>query len=344
MNSNISKIADKALAREALDRQEIIALLGVPPHHPDRYVIMGAANSLTRTMAGHDGIVAGQIGLNVEPCSVDCAFCAYAASTTEIREGYCLSRDQVREKTRRFVDAGANFVSLMATADYPFEDFYSVSEAARDVMPRDMMLSANVGDFGPEVARRLKKLGYGRIYHVIRLGEGIDTAARPEDRVATLEAAAAEDLEIAFCIEPIGPEHSPAELADQMLLSLRFAPTACAAMRRIPLEGSRFAGSRVVPEVDMALIMAVLRLVYGHTETRTFYIHEPSLPGLMAGANQICAETAANPRELEETGESLRGWTVERCREMLFEAGYGVRVEPNYPGSWFAEGKETSCC
>jgi biotin synthase len=322
MNSNIAKITDKALAREALDREEIIQLLALPPHHPDRYIIMGAANRLTRALAGNDGIVAGQIGLNVEPCSVDCAFCAYAASTTEIREGYCLTCDQVREKTRRFVKAGANFVSLMATADYPFEDFYSVSEAARGVMPDDMMLSANV----------------------IRLGEGIDTAARPEDRVATIEAAATEDLEIAFCIEPIGPEHSPAELADQMLLSTQFAPTACAAMRRIPLEGSRFARTAVVPEVDMALIMAVLRLVYAHTETRTFYIHEPSLPGLMAGANQICAETAANPRELEETGESLRGWTVERCRAMLFEAGYGVRAEPNYPGSWFAKGKESSCC
>ncbi len=339
----IEQIIHKALARESLERDEIIALLSVPANDRDRYAIMGAANHLTRALGGNEGIVAGQIGLNVEPCSVDCAFCAYAVSTTQIREGYCLSEEQVRDKVGRFVRAGANFVSLMTTADYPFPEFYRMCAVARAEMPEDMMISANVGDFDREIAREMKKHGVGRVYHVIRLGEGIDTAVSPERRIQSLEAAAAEDLEIAFCIEPIGPEHTAEELADQMRLSLRFNPTACAVMRRIPLPGSRFEDSPIVPEADMALIMAVLRLVYAHTPTLTFYIHEPSFGGLMAGANQICAETAANPRELEETGESLRGWTVERCRALLFEVGYGVRTEPNYPGSWFSTGKAAAC-
>lgn len=343
MAPNEYDIIDKALERRALSREEIIALLEVPPNDQRRYGMMGAANRLTRELAGNGGVVAAQIGLNVQPCSADCAFCAYAVSTTQIHEGYELTESEVRERVRRFVAAGAHFISLMATADYPFDAFKRQVGVARAEMPDNMVLSANMGDFDSETARELKCLGVGRIYHVIRLGEGIDTSLDPENRIKTIETAAAEGLEIAFCIEPIGPEHTAADLADRMMLSLRFSPTACAVMRRIPLPGSKYEGFAVIPEIDMAHIMAVLRLVYAHTDTQTFYIHEPSLPGLVSGANQICAETAANPRELEESGESRRGWTVERCRELLFEAGYDIRKEPNYPGCRFTRKWKDLC-
>ncbi len=344
MCPRVQEIVDKALERRALLREEIVALLVVPPNDRRRHAVMGAANALTRELGSNSGVVAGQIGLNVQPCSADCAFCAYAVSTTQIRDGYELTESEVRERVRKFVAAGVHFVSLMATADYPFETFCRRVRAARMEMPDNMVLSANVGDFDVNTARELKRLGVGRIYHVIRLGEGVETSLDPANRIKTIETAAAEGLEIAFCIEPIGPEHTAADLADRMQLSLQFAPTACAVMRRIPLPGSRYEGTAVVPEINMAHIMAVLRLVYAHTDTRTFYIHEPSPLGLISGANQICAESAANPRELEESGETRRGWTVERCRELLFEAGYEIRAEPNYPGSRFTAEWRKTCC
>ena len=119
-------------------------------------------------------------------------------------------------------------------------------------------------------------------------------------------------------------------------LSLDFKPTMMAAMRRIPIEGTKFAGSALVPEIKMAQIMSVVRLAYAHhSATRTFYIHEPSLLGLIAGANLLCAETAANPREVNESGKKGRGFSVESCRDSLYNTGYSLRKEPNYPGSWF---------
>jgi len=224
---------------------------------------------------------------------------------------------------------------MMATADYPFEEFLRMSETARKYMSDDMMLSANIGDFGKEEAKLLKQAGYGRIYHVIRLGEGQIIEIDPEERIKTIEAAASENLEIAFCIEPIGEEHSSQEIAEKIELSLRFKPTTAAVMRRVPIQGSSFEACVKVPEARMAHIMAVMRLAYSFTDTKTFYIHEPSLPGLMSGANMICAETAGNPREMVETGESIRGYSVSKCRELLIEAGYSQRKEPNFPGSWF---------
>ncbi len=335
VDSLIESIVIKACNGEELSKKDIIRLLETPREGMEHHYIMGAADYMTRSEAGNGGVIAGQIGLNVEPCSKNCAFCAYAESTTRIEKGYRLTEAELAKKVQDFVDAGANFISLMATGDYPFEEFVRMSKVARPLVPPKMMLSANIDDFGPEEARTLRKIGYGRVYHVIRLGEGEHTGIDPERRVRTLEAAAVENLEIAFCIEPVGPEHTPEELADKMIESVRFLPTACAAMRRIPLPGSPFEDKGLVPECDMALIIAVLRLVHAHARAKTFYIHEPSLPGLMAGANQICAETAANPRELDESGESHRGYTVARCRSMLFEAGYELRKEPNFPGSWY---------
>ncbi|HON48878.1 MAG TPA: hypothetical protein PLZ60_14120, partial [Kiritimatiellia bacterium] len=46
------------------------------------------------------------------------------------------------------------------------------------------------------------------------------------------------------------------------------------------------------------------------------------LLGLTAGANAICAESGANPRDLEKETLGRRGRDVNACRTMLYEAGF----------------------
>lgn len=336
------RLVDKALDRRRLEEDELRKLIDREISSVDRRFIMAAADHLTRSMADNQGVIGAQIGLNVEPCSANCAFCSLAACNELIKSPYRLEPDEVVERTRRFIESGANYVSLMTTADYPFREYCRISSAVRKIIPSGMMLSANIGDFGAEEATELKRLGYGRVYHVLRLREGIDTDLNPEDRLKTIEAVQAENLELAFCIEPIGPEHSDRELVERILLARRYEPTTCAVMRRIPLAGTRFEGSVRVSELRIAHILSVLRLAFAATETKTFYIHEPSLLGLTAGANLICAEKAANPRELTGDKESLRGWTVERCAELLSDAEFDRRREYNYPGTWFKG--ETAVC
>ncbi|MHB1407086.1 MAG: biotin synthase BioB [Desulfitobacteriaceae bacterium] len=339
----IQEIIDKALSKRKLDTVELQTLLDLRTDSIENYALMAAANQLTREMAGNEGMISGQVGLNVESCSKNCEFCSFGAKHGLIQHGYRLNEEQVELQVKDWVKSGVNYISLMATADYEFEEFLKMSAVARKVMPSDMMLSANIGDFGREEARELKRLGYGRVYHVLRLGERQYTDIDPQTRINSIEAAASENLEIAFCIEPVGPEHTSQDIAKRIELSLDFKPTMMAAMRRIPIEGTEFAGSAVVPEIKMAQIMAVVRLAYAHhSATKTFYIHEPSLLGLLAGANLLCAETAANPREVNESGKKGRGFSVESCREVLYNAGYTLRQEPNYPGSWFKplNGKE----
>jgi biotin synthase len=332
----IQEIIYKALSKQKLEAIELEKLLDLKTDSFENYALMAAANQLTREMAGSEGMISGQVGLNVESCSKNCEFCSFAAKHNLIQHGYRLNEEQVELQVKDWVNSGVNYISLMATADYEFQEFLKMSAVARKIMPSNMMLSANIGDFGREEARELKRFGYGRVYHVLRLGEGQYTDIDPQTRINSIEAAASENLEIAFCIEPVGPEHTTKEIVDRIELSLNFKPTMMAAMRRIPIDGTEFAGSAVVTEIKMAQIMAVIRLAYAHhAATKTFYIHEPSSLGLLAGANLLCAETAANPREVNESGEKGRGFSAESCNEILYNAGYSRRKEPNYPGSWF---------
>jgi len=326
----VEAVIEKARGSYSLSRAEILALLAVPLLSADYYRLLHAANELTRERAGTLGVVGAQIGLNAEPCSGGCSFCAFADS--RFSGSYRMDRETVVRETKAFVDAGANYLSLMCTADYPFALFLEMSAAARSAMPADMMLSANIGDFGPEEAAALKAAGYGRVYHVLRLGEGSITALDPDARLRTLECAAAENLELAFCVEPVGPEHSDQEIADRIELSASLAPTTAAVMRRIPAAGS---GEAPVGEARMAQLMAAVRLSHASTRTKTFYIHEPCVSGLLAGANLVCAERAANPREGNRSETTLRGRSVADCVALLADAGYGKRTEPNFPGSWF---------
>ena len=76
---------------------------------------------------------------------------------------------------------------------------------------------ANIGDFGLDTALKLKEVGFTGVYHINRLREGEDTMAKTEDREATMRAIKEAGLELYYCIEPIGPEHSYEELAVEIL-------------------------------------------------------------------------------------------------------------------------------
>ena len=74
-----------------------------------------------------------------------------------------------------------------------------------------------MGDFGPAYAAALKEAGFTGVYHIHRLREGTDTNARPQARIRTMDAVRGAGLELYYCVEPIGPEHTHQELVDEML-------------------------------------------------------------------------------------------------------------------------------
>jgi len=319
----IEEILDKALAGEEISRQEAVKLLKVDENSPELYAIMSVANTLTRRYLGEKGEVWAQVGINIWPCTRSCAFCTFGEKWGVFKRRVELSLEEVVKRAKAFEEAGANAIFLMTTADYPFDRFLEIAKAVRSALSPDMPMVANIGDFGPDEAEKLIEAGFQGAYHVFRLREGKDTQIDPEIRLRTLKTIRDFGLALAYCVEPIGPEHSPEELVEEMFRGKELSAASLAAMWRVPVPNTPLYRYGKISQWTLAKVVAVTRIVAGDS-ILAMGVHEARILPLRAGANQVYAETGPNPRDvLEDTSmESGRGFTVEDCKELLKDAGY----------------------
>ncbi|NLA58874.1 MAG: radical SAM protein [Firmicutes bacterium] len=322
----VRSILDKALSGRELTWDDARVLMDIELGSEDMYLLMSCANSLSRKEFRNRGLIFAQVGLDSNPCSKNCGFCSLGARHGLMGPGHELSEAEVMEKVEAFVSAGIHDLFLMTTADYDFDKFLRIGEKVRKMLPDGMRMVANTGDFGPGEARRLADVGFTGAYHIRRLREGVDTEIPPEDREATLAAINEANLELYYCVEPIGPEHTADELIAEMFRAKKYNVSVMAAMRRIPVPGTPLAENGQISEFELAKVTAVARLVVGKN-MRAMGVHEPSLISLIAGANQIYAETGVNPRDTKEDTSLGRGFSVEDASTMLWEAGWEVVIE-----------------
>jgi len=132
---------------------------------------------------------------------------------------------------------------------------------------------------------------------------------------------------LSYCVEPIGPEHTNEEIVDAIMLGRELQPTVMATMRRIDVPNTPLSSYGQISELELAKIEAVTRLSVGEA-ILAMGVHEPNNPSLLAGANQVYAETGPNPRDTLVDTSQGRGFSVERCRQMLREIGYQPREGP----------------
>ena len=324
----LKNILDKALAHEPLSRQQAAWLLNeVDPLSPKMYALMGAANQLTRDGSGNRGEVHAQVGVNLAPCPHNCGFCSFASQAGVFKERHDMGAEEAAARARRFVADGANVIYLMTTGNCDFDGFIEVAEAVRVSIPADIPMVANVDDLGPERARQLVKAGFQGAYHAIRMGEGRDTRIPPARRLATMQAIVQAGLRLAYCVEPIGPEHTVEEIVEKIFIGREYGVWFSGAMRRTPVPGTALASRGTISELELAKIVAVVRLVMGDS-ARANCTHEPNLPGLLAGANLIWAESGSNPRDSQEETTKGRGLTAAQCGQLLRDVGYEVQGGP----------------
>jgi len=324
----IESILKRTENGDGLSREEAITLLReIECGSREMYLLMYAADRLSRKQFGNKGEIHAQIGLNWGPCSKNCDFCVFGEKHGIASETIELEEDEVVRRAREFERAGANAIFLMTIADYEFSKFLEIGKSVRKAIDRNMPLVANIGDFGPAEAEELVEAGFTAIYHVIRLREGINTQIDPQVRMRTIRAAKDAGLDLSFCVEPIGPEHTPEELVDAIFLGKELAPTVMATMRRIAVPATPLYEGGQIPEIELAKIEAVTRLVMGK-DIMAMGVHEPNVPSLLAGCNQIYAETGPNPRDTEEETSRGRGRTVDACKQMLWEVGYQTFTGP----------------
>jgi biotin synthase len=314
-------ILDKAQDSGSLNRQDALWLTNLDVDSEDCYALMYAANALTRRVTGGHGTVYSQVGVNVWPCPENCNFCYLGTKHGIVTSPHALTTEQVVGRALDFERGGADEVYLMTTANYPLERLCDTAREVRRALQPHTVLVANVGDLDTAQARMLVDAGFEGIYHVYRFREGIETAIEPERRRRSFRAIRDTGLDLRYCVEPVGPEHTSEEIVEQMFLAREFGATICAVMRRIPVRHTPVEHLGQLTETEIAKLVAVTRLVLG-TRIREMGVHEPSLLALRAGAHRICAEVGMNPRDLVADTAKGRGRSVEDCEKLLWEAGF----------------------
>ncbi len=318
----MNELFGKIEARAELSKEEVVKLLSVGTTSAEYYRLLYLARKYSEETFGNKGYIFAQIGINAEPCSINCDFCSMAAGHYVLPNHWQKSTEEVVEGIKQLVAERANDIFLMTTADYPVERFIEIGKAVRPHIPSEIRLVANIGDFDLPTARQLKEAGFTGAYHIVRMREGIATGAPVEQRVQTLDAICTAGLELYYCVEPIGPEHSYEEIATEIFRAKDYRVEAMAAMRRTPVEGTPLCGYGAISTPELCKIAAVALLVV--RPTRSMNVHEVTEMSLLAGINQLYAEAGANPRDTEDNTEYNRGFNTDSLRRMLENSGYVV--------------------
>ena len=315
-------IFDKIATNIELSKEEVVKLLSVDVTGAEYYHLLYLARNWSKETFGNRGYVFAQIGINAEPCSVNCNFCSMAMGHYVLPSRWQKTVDEVAAGVKQLVVDRANDIFLMTTADYPVEKFIEIGKAVRPHIPPEIRFVANIGDFDLPTAYRLKEAGFTGVYHIVRMREGIDTTAPVEQRVQTLDAIRDAGLEFYYCVEPVGPEHSYEEIATEMFRAKDYKAEAMAVMRRTPVAGTPLAHYGAISTPELCKIAAVALLVV--RPMRCMNVHEVTEMSILAGINQLYAEAGANPRDTDDNTENNRGFNTAALRKVLENSGYIV--------------------
>lgn len=316
-------ILASALSGAAPSRDECVYMLSFPEASLEAGVIRAVGDAISRKRFNNEAILLGQIGIETFACPANCRFCVFGEGHTQFPETR-LTTDEILERAQSFASGGDLYaLFLMTMHEFEFDRLLHVVEEVRQTIPSQTQIVVNTGDFDRVQAAELRQAGVAGAYHVCRLREGVDSDLDPEDRKQTFLAIKDAGMDFYYCCEPVGPEHSPEELVDQLLLGVEFGCFQHAAMRRVYLPNSPLADRGQISELRLAQIVAVVALAsLACPSTDNIAVHEPNLIGLTSGANVVYAETGANPRDAATDTSGHRGLDMAGARKMLYEAGF----------------------
>jgi biotin synthase len=325
---NIQNLLQKTQNGEHLVYEELVHLLSMPPDCSESYLVMAESNRISRKLTGNKAEVHAQLAINLAPCTCNCSFCSFAQKNGVFTKETRLTVEEAVAYAQQFEKDGANAVFIMTTAHYPFELFLEISQEIRKNLKSETTLIANVGDQSVGNAQKLRDAGFSGVYHAMRLRESVDTGLLPQKRKESIRNFKEAGLKVGTCVEPVGPEHTPDELAEMICFTASINPSYSGAARRIPIPGTEMAVRGGISELRMAQIVAITRLGMPNTVIGNC-THEPCTLGSLAGANLFWAEVGANPRDIKEKTEESRGETVGSCISIFQETNWDVWSGPS---------------
>jgi biotin synthase len=326
----VAEILGKGRAGAGISGDEALVLLYLDLNSRENYALMESADHLSRACFGAKGELHFHIGLNVEPCPMDCSFCSLTRQAGIFTDKIEFSLDEILAWARQGEAEGADALNLMTTGTFSFSRLLEIGRRLKREV--GVPLVANARDINHAEGEQLLDAGFVGFYHAIRLGEGRDTPFDPARRLQTIRVLHDVGLRWMNCVEPVGPEHTAAEIVDLMLLARREKATYSGIMRRINFPGSPKEPLGMISERRMAQMVAVSRLVMGDT-VKAHCTHEPHSLSLTAGANLLFPEVGSSPRDgMADTGRG-RGRSLGDCAAMLRE----MEWRPELPSNCFRQ-------
>lgn len=326
MDQNIVKIINKALDGAKLSRTEIIELLSVENLSPESFAIWQAGREFASQLNDGFAEVHAHIGLDAAPCPMNCQYCSFAEINGVFTEKITYPLEKVIQDALDLEAAGVNALYLVTTVLYGRRAFLEAAAQVKAALKTDVPLVANIPDFGPDYAKELADIGIDGVYHVIRLGEGTYTNCKPEMRIKTIESALEAGIPVGNCIEPIGPEHSPEEIADLIITARDLGVAFSGAMRRTTVPGSIFEQYGDISYGRLATYAGAIALGTG-PDIKGNCSHEPSQLCAQAGANIMWATRGTDPRDT--VAESTRGYSAKQVQDIWWETDWKVWEGPS---------------
>jgi biotin synthase len=328
VSPRIEDILKKGEDLVGLNEAEVVDLLRLDLASKEVYALMETANRMSREQFRGKGENHLHIGVNIEPCPYNCRFCSLAASAGIFTERREFTDDEILRWARMGGNQQAQAINIMTTGTYSFDRLLSIGRWLSTEV--SLPLVANTRDFNHREGEKLLRAGFAGAYHAVRLGEGKETPFKEETRIKTIRVLKDVGLLWMNCVEPVGPEHDPSEIARLMVLAREHGARYSGVMRRINFPGSPYADQGMISEREMARMVAASRLVMGDVP-RAHCTHEPNAASLLAGANLFFPEMGSSPRDREaDTGQG-RGKSLSACRELFTEMGWN----PDLPSNCF---------
>lgn len=327
LNPEVEYILEKS-EDDGIERAEAEILLNCGLYSKETRAVMETADRISRQAFGLKGENHLHIGLNVEPCPLNCRFCSLAEEAGIFTDKYEFALDQILEWAETGEKEGADGFNIMTTGTFSFKRLLEIGKLLKTRVKTPLV--ANTRDISRREGEMLLEAGFEGAYHAVRLGEGRDTPLKREKRINSIKVFQDVGLKWMNCVEPVGPEHSNDELLDLMYLAREYKAAYSGVMRRVNFPGSPMEAFGMISEFEMARLVAVSRLIMGRVP-KAHCTHEPNTLAMTAGANLYFPEKGSSPRDLEADTGKGRALDINACKRFFTETGWN----PDLPSNCF---------
>jgi len=279
-------LSNKAIAGEALSREEARAVLQTPDDH--LLELLDAAYAVRHKFFGRKVRLQMLQNAKSGACQEDCGYCSQSAdSTADIKKYGLLKKSQMVEAARRASESKAIRYCIVISGRGPLDrEISEISEAVREIKGSvPVQVCCSLGLLTKDDARRLKEAGVDRINHNLNASERFHpqmvTTHSYQDRLATISNARAAGLEI--CSGGIAGMGETDEDMIDLALSLREVRPDSIPMNFLhPADGTPMQDRKNLTPQRCLKVLCLFRFLHPRTELRVAGGREFNLRSLQA--------------------------------------------------------------